>query len=94
MTFTTIYPGWYAGRATYIHVEENVNGRRVKVTQVAFPESVSAAVHASGVYAAKGQNTTTNARDNVFADGIDTEMATSAGGSSGYTATVGIAASA
>ena len=37
VTFTTIYPGWYAGRATHIHVEVSVNGRSVKVTQIAFP---------------------------------------------------------
>lgn len=33
-TFTTVYPGWYSGRATHIHVEVTVNGRSVKVTQI------------------------------------------------------------
>lgn len=93
-TFTTIYPGWYSGRATHIHVEIYVNGRSVKVTQVAFPENVTAAVYATGVYAAKGQNTTANTRDNVFSDGTDTEMATVAGSSSGYTATLRVVVSA
>ena len=37
VTFTTIYPGWYQGRATHIHLEVTVNGRSVKVTQIAFP---------------------------------------------------------
>ena len=37
VTFTTIYPGWYQGRATHIHAEVTVNGRSVKVTQIAFP---------------------------------------------------------
>jgi protocatechuate 3,4-dioxygenase beta subunit len=32
VTFATIYPGWYAGRATHIHVEVYVSGRSVKVT--------------------------------------------------------------
>src|SRR5207253_77450 len=41
VTFQTIYPGWYAGRATHIHVEVFVNGSTVKTTQVAFPEDVS-----------------------------------------------------
>jgi len=90
VTFTTIYPGWYMGRATHIHVEVYVNGRSVKVTQVAFPESVSAAVYATGVYAAKGQNTTTNASDNVFSDGTSTEMATVTGGAGGYVAALRI----
>jgi len=92
VTFTTIYPGWYMGRATHIHVEVYVNGRSVKVTQVAFPESVSAAVYATGVYAAKGQNTTTNASDNVFSDGTSTEMATVTGSATGYVATLRIVA--
>ena len=48
VTFTTIYPGWYQGRATHIHLEVTINGRSVKVTQIAFPESVNNAVHASG----------------------------------------------
>ena len=46
-TFTTIYPGWYAGRATHIHLEVTINGASVKVTQIAFPESVNATVHTS-----------------------------------------------
>jgi protocatechuate 3,4-dioxygenase beta subunit len=95
VTFVTIYPGWYQGRATHIHVEVTINGRSVKVTQIAFPEDVTAAVYRTGVYASSGQNPTTNARDNVFADGVTEEMITITGGdaASGFTATfqVGIA---
>ena len=88
-TFTTIYPGWYAGRATHIHVEIFVNGASVKITQIAFPEDVSAAVYATGVYASKGQNPTHNSADNVFSDGTTNEMATLTGrAASGYTATI------
>jgi protocatechuate 3,4-dioxygenase beta subunit len=88
VTFTTVYPGWYQGRATHIHVEVTVNGQSVKVTQIAFPESVTAAVYASGVYAAKGQNPTSNNGDMVFSDSLASEMATvSSDVTSGYTAT-------
>jgi len=88
VTFTTVYPGWYAGRATHIHVEVTVNGRSVKVTQIAFPENVTAAVYGSGVYASHGQNPTGNASDMVFSDGVTGELATLAGDTaSGYTAT-------
>jgi protocatechuate 3,4-dioxygenase beta subunit len=93
VTFNTIYPGWYEGRATHIHVEVYVNGASVKVTQIAFPEGVSAAVYASGVYASHGQNSISNARDNVFADGVADELATVGGSpTSGYTAalTIGV----
>lgn len=93
-TFRTIYPGWYAGRATHIHVEVFVGGRTVKTTQIAFPESASRAVYGTGVYAAHGQNPTTNARDNVFSDGSDAELATLAGdATSGYTASLTIGVS-
>jgi protocatechuate 3,4-dioxygenase beta subunit len=94
VTFTTIYPGWYQGRATHIHVEVSQNGRAIKTTQIAFPEDVTAAVYRSGVYASSGQNPTTNARDGIFSDGVASELVTLAGDTSGgYSGTfqVGIA---
>jgi protocatechuate 3,4-dioxygenase beta subunit len=91
VTFNTVYPGWYTGRATHIHLEVFVGGRNVKTTQIAFPESVNAAVYASGVYAAKGQNPQTNSSDGIFADGTSTELATMSGSvAAGYTATLQI----
>ena len=92
-TFTTVYPSWYAGRATHIHVKVYVSGAVVKTTQIAFPESITAEVYASGVYASKGQSPTKNASDNVFADGTSTEMASVSGSAAaGYEAslTIGI----
>lgn len=94
VTFNTIYPGWYAGRATHIHVDVYINSRNVKTTQIAFPESVTAAVYSTGVYASKGQNPQRNSTDNVFSDGTSTEMATLSGSAvSGYTATLRIGVS-
>jgi len=91
VTFTTIYPGWYAGRATHIHVEVFVNGVNKKTTQVAFPEATSTTVYATGVYASKGRNPTSNASDMVFSDGTSMELATLSGTvSSGYAATLTI----
>ena len=94
VTFTTIYPGWYQGRATHIHVEVVRNGASAKVTQIAFPESANAAVYGSGVYASRGPNPTSNTRDMVFADGFNSELAAVSGDpASGMSATfqVGIA---
>jgi len=89
--FTTIYPGWYQGRATHIHLEVFVNGSSVKTTQMAFPEEVTAAVYAQGVYASRGQNPTTNTRDGIFADGYTSELAAMSGSvASGYTASLQI----
>ena len=94
VTFTTIYPGWYQGRATHIHVEVVRNGSSVKVTQIAFPESVNAAVYGTGVYASRGSNPTSNSRDNIFADSLESELATVTGDpTSGYNATFRIGVS-
>jgi protocatechuate 3,4-dioxygenase beta subunit len=93
-SFVTIYPGWYQGRATHIHVEVTINGRSVKVTQIAFPEDVTAAVYRTGAYTGGGQNPTSNARDNVFADGFAEELIQLVGdAANGYSGTfqVGVA---
>jgi protocatechuate 3,4-dioxygenase beta subunit len=91
VTFNTIYPGWYQGRATHIHVDVFRGATLVKTTQIAFPEDVTRAVYATGVYAAKGQSPTSNAGDMVFADGVQLELATLTGNTtSGYTATLQI----
>ena len=88
VTFTTIYPGWYQGRATHIHVEVTINGVSRKVTQIAFPESVNNAVHASGAYASRGSNPMTNVADGIFADSLSSELITPSGDpSGGYNAT-------
>lgn len=91
--FTTVFPGWYQGRATHIHVEVKVNGAVAKISQIAFPEGVTAAVYANGAYASRGQNPTSLAQDMVFSDGVSSELATITGGdaSSGYSATFTVA---
>ncbi|MBB6128490.1 dioxygenase family protein [Mucilaginibacter lappiensis] len=66
--FTTIYPGWYGGRATHIHMEVFVNSVLKKVSQLTFSETISDAVHVSTLYAAHGVNPTRNASDGVFGD--------------------------
>ena len=79
VTFTTIYPGWYQGRATHIHLEVTMNGRSVKVTQIAFPEAVNNTVHATGAYASRGSNPMSNAADGIFADSLSSELITPTG---------------
>ncbi|MCB1552481.1 MAG: intradiol ring-cleavage dioxygenase [Xanthomonadales bacterium] len=101
VVFSTIYPGWYAGRITHIHFQvylQNALGARATVTsQIAFPPDVTTAVYNSALYAGRGQNTsvTSFASDNVFRDGVSYQLANVAGTtSSGYVATliVGIGA--
>jgi protocatechuate 3,4-dioxygenase beta subunit len=68
VTFNTIYPGWYAGRSTHIHMEVYVGGVLKKTTQITFSETISDVVHVSTLYAAHGTNTTRNTADGVFGD--------------------------
>jgi protocatechuate 3,4-dioxygenase beta subunit len=94
VTFTTIYPGWYQGRATHIHLEVTTGGVSRKITQIAFPESINNTVYRSGVYASRGSNPTSNLSDGIFADSLATELVTPSGDpTSGYTASCQVAVS-
>jgi hypothetical protein len=64
--FDTIYPGWYQGRATHIHFKVRIPDQTYITSQFAFPEDVNNAVYATSLYAARGRNPTTNARDGIF----------------------------
>ncbi|TGE25156.1 intradiol ring-cleavage dioxygenase [Hymenobacter aquaticus] len=78
--FTTIFPGWYSGRATHIHVHVySASGTSLKVTQIAFPEGAGTAVAAVNGYAKGLSGYTANAQDNVFSDGVTQELATVTG---------------
>jgi protocatechuate 3,4-dioxygenase beta subunit len=53
VTFTTVYPGRYAGRATHIHVEvysSSTFKTLLKTSQFAFVESVNDTVYATSDY--------------------------------------------
>jgi protocatechuate 3,4-dioxygenase beta subunit len=65
-TFNTIYPGWYQGRATHIHIEVFVNNVLKKTGQITFAEAISDVVHVSSLYAAHGVNTLRNANDGIL----------------------------
>lgn len=85
VSFTSIFPGWYSGRATHIHVHVyNASGTSLLVTQIAFPEGSGSAVVLVNASTANGYTKgmsgyTYNANDNVFSDGVSTEMSTVTG---------------
>lgn len=99
VTFTSIFPGWYQGRATHIHVHiYNASGTSLKVTQIAFPEGSSSAVVLVNASTANGYTKgmtgyTYNASDNIFSDdSAGVQLATVTGSvSAGYTLTHKIA---
>lgn len=80
VTFTSIFPGWYTGRATHIHVHVyNAAGTSLKVTQIAFPEGTGTALAAVAGYTKGMTGYTYNATDGVFSDGYTLELATITG---------------
>lgn len=91
VTFTSIFPGWYSGRATHIHVHiYNTSGTSLLVTQIAFPEGSNSAVALVNASSSNGYTKglsgyTYNANDNVFSDSVANELATLTGSiSDGY----------
>jgi protocatechuate 3,4-dioxygenase beta subunit len=64
--FKTVYPGWYTGRTTHIHVKVHVGGNEVHTGQLFFPDTTNAAVYRTGTYAPRGQADMKNASDNIY----------------------------
>lgn len=85
VSFISIFPGWYPGRAPHIHVDVLQNDKIVLSTQVAFPEESTSAVYASRGY--KGKEDTPNETDGVFRNSLAGNMADAVTGnlSDGYT---------
>jgi protocatechuate 3,4-dioxygenase beta subunit len=65
-TFTTIYPGWYRGRAVHIHFKIRPNANTVFTSQLFFDDALSNQVFAQAPYASKGRPDTPNSRDGIY----------------------------
>lgn len=96
VSFTTIFPGWYTGRATHIHVHIfSASGVSLKVTQIAFPEGSGSALLAVGGYKKGMSGYSYNASDNVFSDGVATQLANVSGNTTdGFILSINLAVSA
>jgi protocatechuate 3,4-dioxygenase beta subunit len=104
VTFTTIFPGCYAGRMPHVHFEvypslakSTVASNRIKTSQFGFPTATLAEAYTSTGYATSVRNLTSisYATDNVFSDGTSLQIATVTGNvAAGYAAslTVGVSA--
>ena len=66
MFFDTIYPGWYQGRATHIHLKVRPTGQSELTTQLYFRQRLTNRVYQTGPYFAHGPNPTTNQTDSLF----------------------------
>lgn len=72
--FTTIYPGWYSGRAVHIHfkIRAELDGRNYEFTsQLYFDDALTDRVHAQEPYRTNGDRDTRNDADGIFGRGGD-----------------------
>jgi protocatechuate 3,4-dioxygenase beta subunit len=67
--FTTVYPGWYPGRAVHVHVKVHVAGGVVHTGQVFFPDAVTDAAYRKAPYRARGPRDMRNTDDSIFVNG-------------------------
>jgi len=83
VTFTSIFPGWYQGRATHIHAHiYNSAGKSLLVTQIAFDDALCLSVNKTGSkygYTKGTNGYTYNKNDNVFSDGYARELSSITG---------------
>jgi protocatechuate 3,4-dioxygenase beta subunit len=65
-TFTTIYPGWYPGRAVHIHFKVHPTTTSVFTSQLFFDDTLSDAVLANAPYTVGGRQRTFNSTDGIY----------------------------
>lgn len=68
--FTTVYPGWYSGRAVHVHFKLRLfagTARTYEFTsQFFFDETLTDTVHAQSPYSGKGRRNVVNTGDGIF----------------------------
>lgn len=65
-TFTTIYPGWYRGRAVHIHFKIHPDANKVFTSQIFFDDTFTDRVFTAAPYAARGTRSTRNSNDGIY----------------------------
>ena len=92
--FTTIYPGWYQGRAVHIHFKIRTDPGSASgyefISQWFFDESLTDQVHAQQPYAAKGYRTLKNEGDNIYQQSAGQTLLNVTKNGDGYAATFDI----
>jgi protocatechuate 3,4-dioxygenase beta subunit len=86
--FNTIYPGWYQGRATHIHLKVHVGGNAVHTGQLFFDEATNHAVYANAPYTGHAGNRTLNSQDGIYASGGAQSIPTLTREGSGHVGTI------
>jgi protocatechuate 3,4-dioxygenase beta subunit len=96
--FTTVYPGWYQGRAVHVHFKLRLFAGTTKTyeftSQFFFDENLTNTVHALSPYSSKGRRDTFNTTDGIYnsltaAEKAALTLQASASGS-GYAGTINL----
>jgi protocatechuate 3,4-dioxygenase beta subunit len=67
--FTTVYPGWYTGRAVHIHVKVHIGGSVVHTGQFFFDDGLTDAVYARAPYNTRGARDVRDSSDSIYRNG-------------------------
>jgi protocatechuate 3,4-dioxygenase beta subunit len=90
--FTTIYPGWYQGRAVHIHFKVRTNPGGSSglefTSQLFFDEALTDSVHAQSPYSQKGRRDTLITTDGIFRSGGTSLLVPLAASGGGYAGTM------
>jgi protocatechuate 3,4-dioxygenase beta subunit len=94
VTFNTVYPGWYGGRAVHIHTKVHVNNSEVHTGQLFFDEELNETIYEQNApYSSRGLADTPNADDSIYNDAgtnVALVRASEDGGAYRGTVTVGV----
>jgi len=94
-TFTTVYPGWYRGRAVHIHFKIRVPAAENQIyeftSQLFFDDAFSDQLYAQKPYASKGQRDRLNSTDNIYQESGGQLLLVPTAANDGYAATFAIA---
>ena len=92
--FTTIYPGWYQGRAVHIHFKIRTTGADKKAyeftSQLFFDDKLSDELFKVAPYHRPGMRDTRNANDGIFSEGGKDLLLALQKDGAGYTGSVAI----
>jgi protocatechuate 3,4-dioxygenase beta subunit len=92
---TTVYPGWYSGRAVHIHfkvrTEPEADAGYELTSQLFFDDDVSRQVYAAEPYSSKGAQDVDNESDGIFRQSDGTTQLDAKPSGDGYAAPFSIA---
>lgn len=89
--FTTIYPGWYVGRAVHIHFKIRTADGYDFTSQLFFDDALSDQVFAQAPYNGRGERNFRNHNDGIFGQSGEQMILDVSETADGYTATFDVA---